>query len=150
MAEQAKSEDSGKGLPDTLNLEAYPSVLTIFNESCAKYATKPAFSNLGLTLTYQEVDELSSAFAAFLQHKTSLNAGDRIAIQLPNVLQFPIAAFGALKAGMVIVNTNPMYTARELEHQFKDSGAKALVTLANFASVIQEVLPRTPIETVII
>ena len=150
MVDQAKSEDSKQGLPDTLNLDAYPSVLTIFDESCAKYATKPAFTNLGLTLTYKEVDELSSAFAGFLQNKTALKSGDRIAIQLPNVLQFPIAAFGALKAGLVIVNTNPMYTARELEHQFKDSGAKALVTLANFASVVEEVLPRTPVETVII
>lgn len=149
MVGQAKNEGA-EGLPDSLNLEAYPSVLTVFNESCAKYATKPAFSNLGLTLTYGEVDELSSAFAAYLQNNTSLKAGDRVAIQLPNILQFPIAAFGALKAGMVIVNTNPMYTSRELEHQFKDSGAKALVTLANFASVVEEVLPRTPVETVII
>ena len=150
MADQAKGEDSKQGLPDTLNLDAYPSVLTIFDESCAKFAAKPAFTNLGLTLTYKEVDELSSAFAGFLQNKTNLKAGDRVAVQLPNVLQFPVAAFGVLKAGMVIVNTNPMYTPRELEHQFNDSGAKALVTLANFASVVEEVLPRTPVETVII
>lgn len=150
MASPAEENSSKITSPDSLNLDAYPSVLTVFNESCKKYATKPAFSNLGLTMSYRQLDDLSSAFAAFLQQRTELKPGDRIAIQMPNIIQYPIAIFGALKAGLIVVNTNPMYTARELEHQFKDSGAVALVLLANFAHIAEQVIAKTDIKTVIV
>ena len=92
---------------------------------------------MGATLTYAQLDELSRAFAAWLQHKSGLACGDRIALMMPNILQYPIALFGALRAGMVVVNTNPLYTPRELEHQLKDSGAKAIVIVENFAHVLE-------------
>ena len=105
---------------------------------------------MGRTLTFAEVDKYSATFATWIQQNTDLQAGDRIAVQLPNLLQYPIVVFGAMRAGLVVVNTNPLYTAREMEHQFKDAGCKALVTLANFGSLVQEVLPRTGIRYVII
>ena len=128
---------------DAINLESYQSITEIFNEACERYGDKPAFSCMGLTLSFNDMDRLSSQFASFLQNHTDLEPGDRITIQLPNVLQFPIAVFGAMRAGMVVVNTNPLYTAREMEHQFNDSGAKALLILANMAHLAEEVLPKT-------
>ncbi len=138
------------GIPAEVELSKYSSVVDMFEQSCQRYAPKPAFSALGSTITYQELDLLSRQFAAFLQNHTNLKRGDRIAVQLPNLLQYPIVVFGAMRAGMVVVNTNPLYTAREMEHQFNDSGAKALVVLANMAAAAQEVLPHTGIETVIV
>jgi long-chain acyl-CoA synthetase len=105
---------------------------------------------MGATLTYAQLDELSRAFAAWLQHRSGLARGDRVALMMPNVLQYPIALFGVLRAGMVVVNTNPLYTARELEHQLKDSGAKAIVIVENFAHVLQQVLPRTDLKNVLV
>ncbi len=110
----------------------------------------PAFTNMGATLTYAQLDELSRAFAAWLQKKSGLAPGDRVALMMPNILQYPIALFGVLRAGMVVVNTNPLYTARELEHQLKDSGAKAIVIVENFAHVLQQVLPRTELKNVLV
>ena len=138
------------GIPATIDPDRYPDVLAVLRESCQRFAAKPAFSNLGRTLSYGELYELSGAFAAWLQEHTDLVPGDRIAIQLPNLLQFPVAVFGALRAGLVVVNTNPLYTAREMEHQFNDSGAKALVCLANMAHLAEEVLPHTGIRQVIV
>jgi long-chain acyl-CoA synthetase len=100
-------------------------------------ATKPAFSNMGSTLTYGDVDALSRDFAAYLQKVVGLKKGERIAIMLPNLLQYPVALFGALRAGLTVVNTNPLYTARELEYQLRDSGASAIVVLENFAHTVQ-------------
>jgi len=117
----------------------YQSVTDVFLEACGKYAHKPAFSCMGQTLSFADMERLTANFASYLQNHTDLNVGDRIAIQLPNVLQFPIAAMGAMRAGMVVVNTNPLYTAREMEHQFNDSGAKALVILANMANMAEQV-----------
>ena len=104
---------------------------------------------MGVSITYRELDQLSRDFAAYLQKVVGLKKGDRVAIMLPNLLQYPIALFGALRAGVVVVNINPLYTARELEHQLKDSGATAIVVLENFAHTLEEVLPRTPVKTII-
>ncbi|MDP2226034.1 MAG: AMP-binding protein [Moraxellaceae bacterium] len=137
-------------VPFTIDVTAYDSVVDVFHESCKQHADKPAFSNMGRTLTYRELDEQSAAFAAYLQNETDLQPGDRIAVQMPNLLQYPVAVFGAMRAGLVVVNTNPLYTAREMLHQFNDSGAKALVALANFGNLVQEVVPQTGIKHVII
>ena len=134
----------------TVDLSQYSSVIEIFNEFVKKFAGKPAFTCLGQTMTYDELDQRSADFAAYLQNHTSLKAGDRIAVMLPNVLQYPIAVFGALRAGMVVVNTNPLYTEREMEHQFNDAGAKALVVLANMAGKAEKVVPKTDVKHVIV
>lgn len=134
---------------DELDPDQFSSLPELYDYACLAYAKKSAFSALGSTITYSELQEYSDAFSWYLQKKSSLKPGDRIAIQLPNVLQFPIAAIGALKAGLVLVNTNPLYTAREMKHQFKDSGVRAIVILANFCSKLEEILPDTGIELVI-
>ena len=138
------------GIAADINPDEYPNIQAVLKQSCQRFANKPAFSNLGKTITYGELYELSGAFAAYLQQHTDLKPGDRIAVQLPNVLQYPVAVFGAIRAGLIVVNTNPLYTAREMEHQFNDSGAKALVSLANMAHLAEQVLPKTGIKTVII
>ena len=138
------------GIAAEIDPDQYPNIQAVLKQSCQRFADKPAFSNLGKTITYGELYELSGAFAAYLQQHTDLQPGDRIAVQLPNVLQYPVAVFGAIRAGLVVVNTNPLYTAREMEHQFNDSGAKALVSLANMAHLAEQVLPKTGIKTVII
>ena len=138
------------GIAAEIDPDQYPNIQAVLKQSCQRFADKPAFSNLGKTITYGELYELSGAFAAYLQQHTDLQPGDRIAVQLPNVLQYPVAVFGAIRAGLVVVNTNPLYTAREMEHQFNDSGAKALVSLANMAHLVEQVLPKTGIKTVII
>ena len=137
------------GVPSTIDINAYTSVVEVFERSCKRFADRPAFSNLGVTLTYAELERHSAAFAAWLQQHTDLVPGDRIAVQMPNVLQYPIAVFGALRAGLIVVNTNPLYTEREMRHQFKDSGARALVYLNMFGKRVQEVLPDTGIEYLI-
>lgn len=104
------------GVPDTLDLGDYRSVVDVFERSCKKFADRPGFSSLGVTITYGELDRLTEAFATYLCDRTELKPGDRIAIQLPNILQYPIAVFGALRAGLVVVSTNPLYTAREMHH----------------------------------
>ncbi|MEQ5767377.1 AMP-binding protein [Halomonas sp. H33-56] len=131
-------------------LDDYHSVMDIFHRSVKRYDEKVAFSCMGKSLTYAELDRLSGDFAAWLQHETNLEPGDRVAIQLPNLLQFPVAVFGAIRAGMVVVNTNPLYTEREMTHQFKDSGAKAILILANMADKLERVLDKTDIEHVVI
>ncbi|ELF6205056.1 long-chain-fatty-acid--CoA ligase [Pseudomonas putida] len=137
------------GVPSTIDINAYTSVVEVFERSCKRFADRPAFSNLGVTLTYAELERHSAAFAAWLQQHTDLKPGDRIAVQMPNVLQYPIAVFGAMRAGLIVVNTNPLYTEREMRHQFKESGARALVYLNMFGKRVQEVLPDTGIEYLI-
>ena len=134
------------GIPNDIDLTEYSSIIDVFDQACVKHAKLSAFSNMGVTLTYADLDRLSAAFASYLQQHTSLQPGDRIAVQMPNVLQFPIAVFGAIRAGLVVVNTNPMYTAREMRHQFQDSGAKALIYMNMFGHLVQEVLPDTEIK----
>ncbi|BCX70143.1 MULTISPECIES: long-chain-fatty-acid--CoA ligase FadD2 [Pseudomonas] len=134
------------GVPLDIDVAEYKSVIEVFERSCKKFADRPAFSNMGVTLTYAELERYSAAFAGYLQAHTDLVPGDRIAVQMPNVLQYPIAVFGALRAGLIVVNTNPLYTAREMRHQFKDSGARALVYLNMFGQKVQEVLADTDIQ----
>lgn len=138
-----------KGVAQEIDPEAYKSILELFNESVKKYAHRSAYINMGSLLTFEELEHQSRDFAAFLQTK-GLQKGDRIAIQMPNLIQYPIALFGALRAGLVVVNTNPLYTTREMKHQFKDSGAKAIVILANFAHSLQEIVAETEIKTVVV
>ena len=138
------------GIAADINPDEYPNIQAVLKQSCQRFANKPAFSNLGKTITYGELYELSGAFAAYLQQHTDLQPGDRIAVQLPNVLQYPVAVFGAIRAGLIVVNTNPLYTAREMEHQFNDSGAKALVCLANMAHLAEAVVPKTGVKHVIV
>jgi long-chain acyl-CoA synthetase len=138
------------GIAADINPDEYPNIQAVLQQSCQRFAHKAAFTNLGKTLTYGELYELSGAFAAYLQQHTDLQPGDRIAVQLPNVLQYPVAVFGAIRAGLIVVNTNPLYTAREMEHQFNDSGAKALICLANMAHLAQNVVPKTKVKHIIV
>jgi long-chain acyl-CoA synthetase len=138
------------GVAAEIDPDQYPNIQAVLKQSCQRFANQPAFSNMGKTISYGELYQLSGQFAAYLQQHTDLQPGDRIAVQLPNVLQYPVVVFGALRAGLVVVNTNPLYTAREMEHQFNDSGAKALVSLANMAHLAESVVPKTAIKTVII
>ena len=135
---------------DVLNFGSYTTLIDVLDHAWQRYPQLPAFNNFGCALSYSELERRSRDFAAYLQHRTSLQRGDRIAIQLPNLLQYPIVLFGALRAGLVVVNTNPLYTSSELLHQFKDSGAKGLVVLANMASKVEPILEQTAIETLII
>jgi len=125
------------------------SLVEVFQQTCDRYNNKPAYSSLGHTLTFSELEALSRDFAAWLQNKSGLQRGDRIAIQLPNLLQYPVVAFGALRAGLVIVNTNPLYSDRELQHQLEDSEAKALVVLENFAAHAAQVISNTQVKQII-
>jgi len=141
-------ESYPEGVPAEIDFEAYRSILDIFDQSCEKFRNQTAYINFGKELTYGELDRKSRDFAAWLQHK-GMRKGDRIALMMPNILQYPVALFGAMRAGMVIVNTNPMYTGRELRHQLKDSGARAIVVVENFASVVAKVRGDVPLELVI-
>lgn len=138
-----------EGIPAEVKLYEYQSVIEIFESSCKKFQDRVAYENMGGQLTYSQVDKLSADFAAYLQ-SLGLVKGDRIAIQMPNLLQFPIAFFGAMRAGLIVVNTNPLYTPREMEHQFKDSGAKAIVIVANFASNLEKILANTSIKHIVL
>jgi long-chain acyl-CoA synthetase len=137
------------GTPHEINLYDYQSLVDLFEKSCEKYRDRVAFTNMGKDLTYGEVDHLSRDFAAYLQG-LGLKKGDRIAIQMPNLLQFPVAFFGALRAGLIVVNTNPLYTPREMEHQFKDASVSAIVIVANFAHNLEKILQSTSIKHIIV
>lgn len=138
-----------QGVPAEVDLNEYSSLKEILEKSCERYRGLPAFTNMGTTLTYDDLDRLSRSFGAFLQTTAKLKKGDRVALMMPNLLQYPVALFGALRAGFVVVNVNPLYTARELEHQLVDSGAKAIVVLENFAHTVQQVLDKTSIVQVV-
>lgn len=135
------------GVPYEIDADAYPSLIELIEEGFQKFAGKSAYANLGKEITFGEIDQLSKQFAAYLQHK-GLQPGDRIAIQMPNCLQYPVVMFGALRAGLTVVNTNPLYTPREMKHQFNDSGAKAIVIVENFASQLEKILPETQLQHV--
>lgn len=137
------------GIPANIDSEKYPNLLEYLNTAIQKYGKKPAFSSMGKEISFKELDKLSTDFGAYLQSR-GLQPGDKVAIMLPNLLQYPIALFGILKAGLVIVNTNPLYTPREMEHQFKDSGAKGIIILNNFASKLEKILDKTEIKTIIL
>jgi long-chain acyl-CoA synthetase len=138
------------GVPAEINPDAISSLKHLFEDSCRLFAARPAFKNMGRTITYAEVGELSRRFGAWLQHEAGMKKGDRIALMMPNILQYPIAIIGALRAGLTVVNVNPLYTARELEHQLNDSGATAIVVFENAAATLAQVLPKTPVKRVIV
>ena len=135
---------------EKLNQDGYLSLVDAFNHAIAEFAEQPAFTCLGQTLNYADMDRLSSQFGCFLLEHCGLQHGDRIAIQLPNISQYPIAVWAALRAGLTVVNTNPLYTAREQLHQFNDSGARALVVLSDLLPVTEQVVSETAIQTVIV
>ncbi len=138
------------GVPAEIDPDQFRSLVQLFDSAVLKYADRPAFTNMGRTITFRELDTLSRTFGAWLQKEARLKRGERIALMMPNILQYPIALFGALRAGLVVVNTNPLYTPRELEHQLKDSGAKAIVVFENAAHVLEQCIGATDVEEVII
>ncbi|GGF47212.1 AMP-binding protein [Echinicola rosea] len=139
-----------KSVPQEVDVEAYSSVAGLFEESVQKYGKAVAYECMGKKISFLEVDRLSKDFASYLQNELKLQKGDRIAIQMPNLLQYPVAMFGALRAGLVVVNTNPLYTPHEMEHQFKDAGISAVVIVANFASNLEEILPKLDVKHIIL
>ena len=139
-----------KGMPAEIDVGAYASVVEVFEKSVAKYRDKPAYANFGTTISYDELDRLTRDLAAYLQQGLGLKQGDRVAIMMPNLLQNAISIFAVLRAGLIVVNTNPLYTARELRHQLKDSGATAIIILENFANVLQQIVGDTDIKHVIV
>jgi long-chain acyl-CoA synthetase len=138
-----------QGIPADVDIDKYGSLKEILEQSCKRFGALPAYGNMGVSINYGTLDRISREFGAYLQKGLGLQQGDRVAIMLPNLLQYPVALFGTLRAGMTVVNVNPLYTARELEHQLKDSGATVIVVLENFAHTLQEVLAKTSIKTVI-
>ncbi len=149
MTEKPWLQHYPKGVPANINDEIYPRLVDMLAACFEKYRELPAFICMGKTLTFGEIDTLSSQFGAYLQSR-GLEPGDRIALMMPNMLQYPIALFGALRAGLVVVNTNPLYKPREMRHQFVDSGAKAIVIAENFAANLEQIIKETPIQTVIL
>jgi len=131
-------------------VDKYASVPDLLQDCVKKYGEMPAFINMDKSLSFNKADELSTHFASYIQNYTNLKPGDRIILQMPNLLQYPVALFGAIKAGLIVVNTNPLYTESEMEHQFKDAGAKAIVVLANFASKVAHIQKNTALETIIV
>lgn len=138
-----------EGVPADIDLSKYSSIPDIMEKAFAKFGPLPAFHQMGKSITYNELSVMSKKFGSYLQNELKLQPGDRVALMMPNILQYPIALFGILAAGMVAVNVNPLYTARELEHQLKDSGAKAIVIFANSASVLQKIVDKTDVKQVI-
>src|ERR671924_1494507 len=137
------------GVPAEIEPREYGSLIELFEQSIRQFGDRPAFSNMGKTIRFGELDRLARDFGAWLQAK-GLAKGARVAIMMPNCLQYPIAMFGVLRAGCTVVNVNPLYTPRELEHQLKDAGAEAIVILENFGHVLQEVRGRTPVKHVVV
>lgn len=137
-------------MPAEITEPPYNSLAEMLEAASKKFGDRPALQNMGVSLSFAQMNELAGHFASFLQHECGLKPGDRIAIQMPNLIQFPVAMLGALKAGLIVVNTNPLYTPREMQHQFIDSGATAIVILANFAHNLEKILEQTSIKTVII
>ena len=139
------------GMPTTIDINAFQSIPDVFAHTVRRFYDRPAVANMGKTLTYGELDAVSIQFASYLQNVLKLPKGTRVAVMLPNLLQYPVAVFGILRAGCVVVNVNPLYTPRELEYQLNDSGAEVLLVAENFARVVQDTLPRTPaLKTIIV
>src|SRR5690554_2687086 len=139
-----------RGVPADIDPDRYSSVVDAFHAACRRFRDRPCFTNMGVTLTFGDLERLTGRFAAFLKNELRLEKGDRIAIQMPNVLQYPVALFGALRAGLIVVNTNPLYTYHELARVVSDSRPRAIVVLANFADKVEQVLPGSSIEHVIV
>ena len=139
-----------QGTPHEIDPDAYPSLVALVDEAIARFPDRPAFENMGVRITFAELDRLAKDFARFLATRPGLAKGERIALMMPNVLQYPVALLGALRAGLVVVNTNPLYTARELRHQLADSGARAIVVLENFGHVLEECIDDTEVKHVVV
>ncbi|GAA5184138.1 long-chain-fatty-acid--CoA ligase FadD [Niveibacterium umoris] len=139
-----------EGVPHEVDLSKYASVVDVFEQSVARFADKVSYINMGVRMTYRELDLLSQAFGGYLQSELGLMPGDRVAVMMPNVLQYPVSVFGTLRAGGVVVNCNPLYTVRELHHQLKDSGARVIVVVENFAHTVAEAIVGTAVEKVIV
>lgn len=137
-------------VPAEISSDMYPSLVEMFEKSVQKYADQTAFINMGQVMTFRKLEERSRAFAAYLQNDLGLKKGDRVAVMMPNLLQYPIALFGILRAGCVVVNVNPLYTPRELEHQLNDSGATAIVIVSNFAHTLEKIVDKTSVRHVIL
>ena len=150
MADFPWIEKYPKGIPAEIQIDEFNNLIEFFEDGFKSYKDRPAYENMGKVLTYGEIDEMSTNFAAFLQNDFKLKKGDRIAIQMPNCLQYPIALIGSLKAGLVVVNTNPLYTPREMEHQFKDAQVSAILAVTNFADNVEKVLPNVGVDKVIL
>ncbi len=143
-------ENYPEGVPREIDMSRYGSLTALMEESFERFPDRPAFSNFGHALSYRELDRDSAAFGAFLRGTLGLDAGDRIALIMPNILQYPVALCGVLRAGLVAVNFNPLYTHREMHHQLKDSGAKVAVVLENFAHTLEQSLDETAVEHVVV
>ncbi len=139
-----------KGVPAEINPDTYQSIVDMFEKSCMDFSEHPAFYSLGTTITYKQLDAYSRAFAAYLQQELKLKPGSRVALMLPNVLQYPVALYGILRAGYTVVNVNPLYTSPELIHQINDADAETIVVLANFANTVQKALPQTCLKNIIV
>ena len=150
MTERVWLTSYTEGTPHDINPDAYPSLATIIDEAIARFPDRPAFENMGVRITFAELDRLAKDFAGYLTSDAGLAKGDRVALMMPNVLQYPVALVGALRAGLVVVNTNPLYTARELRHQLVDSGARAIVVLENFGHVLEECIDDTDVNHVVV
>ena len=137
-------------VPAEISADRYTSLIDLFEQAVKRYADQPAFINMGQAMTFRKLEERSRAFAAYLQEGLGLKKGDRVALMMPNLLQYPVALFGVLRAGMVVVNVNPLYTPRELEHQLNDSGASAIVIVSNFAHTLEKVVAKTQVKHVIL
>lgn len=137
-------------VPAEISADRYTSLVDLFEQAAKRYADQPAFLNMGQKMSYRQLEEKSRAFAAYLQNQLGLKAGDRVALMMPNLLQYPVALFGVLRAGMVVVNVNPLYTPRELKHQLNDSGASAIVIVSNFAHTLEKVVAETAVRHVIL
>lgn len=139
-----------EGMPHTIDIGDCSSVNDILDDVVARFAERPAFTNFGKAISFSELDRLTADYAAWLQHEAGLQAGERIAVMMPNLLQYPVAVFGALRAGLVVVNTNPLYTERELKHQLQDSGATAIVVVEAFAHTVEQVVAETDVRKIIV
>ncbi|MBN3137256.1 long-chain-fatty-acid--CoA ligase FadD [Pectobacterium punjabense] len=137
-------------VPAEIDPDRYSSLVEMFENNVRRYADRPAFINMGEVMTFRKLEERSRAFAAYLQNQLKLQKGDRVALMMPNLLQYPVALFGVLRAGMVVVNVNPLYTPRELEHQLKDSGASTIVIVSNFAHTLEKIVHNTAVKHVIL
>lgn len=138
------------GIPTVIDVNQYSSIVDVLEQSFTRFKDLPSFTNMGKTISYGELEGLSADFASYLQNTLKLQKGDRVALMMPNILQYPVALFGVLRAGLIVVNVNPLYTPRELEHQLKDSGAKAILILANFAKTLEQVIDKTPVKHVMV
>ncbi len=137
-------------VPETINPDQYPSLVEMFEQSVHRFADQPAFMNMGSVMTYRKLEERSRAFAAYLQNDLKLKKGDRVALMMPNLLQYPVALFGVLRAGLIAVNVNPLYTPRELEHQLNDADVSTIVIVSNFASTLEKIVENTPVKNVVL